>query len=188
MDLKLSKSMTCRLAARGKWGNLAAAWMGLSFFLRMVYYFGLMNLNDIPLFEISFSVVLPIVISVAFILALKLPKLQQPMVAGVLAAAFAVNYFFAAEMSLAGIVSGLLNLGLAVLILGAVLGFVPERKWLLWAGMAAVVFRIVFVDVFGYILPLSEWQIIAWIPEASNLFGVIAVGNLAAALRLRKGE
>ena len=62
MELKLSKSMTCRLAAKGKWGEYAAAWMGLSFFLRMVYYFGFMNLKDVPGFEIVFSVVLPLLI------------------------------------------------------------------------------------------------------------------------------
>ena len=59
MELNVSKSMTCRLAAKGRWGESAAAWMGLSFFLRMVYYFGLKNLNDVPVFEIIFSVVLP---------------------------------------------------------------------------------------------------------------------------------
>ena len=31
MELKFEKNMSCRLASRGKWGNLAAAWMGLSF-------------------------------------------------------------------------------------------------------------------------------------------------------------
>ena len=45
MELKLSKTTQCSLDAKGKWGSRAAAWMGLSFFLRMVYYFGLKNLR-----------------------------------------------------------------------------------------------------------------------------------------------
>ena len=77
MNLKLSKTTTCRLNARGTWGERAAAWMGLSFFLRMVYYFGFMNLKDVPTGEIVFSVVLALAISVAFILMLKLKKLLK---------------------------------------------------------------------------------------------------------------
>ena len=53
MELKFEKNMSCRLASRGKWGSLAAAWMGLSFFLRMVWYFGLMNFNDLAGGEIA---------------------------------------------------------------------------------------------------------------------------------------
>ena len=188
MELKLSKSMTCRLAAKGKWGEAAAAWMGLSFFLRMVYYFGLKNLNDVPAFEIVFSVVLPLAVSVAFILMLKLPKLNHPIAAGGLAMAYAVNYFFAEQRNFGGVVSGILVLSMAGLILAAVLGYIPERKWLLWAGMAALAFRALFVDLFGYILPLSQLKLFAYIPKASNLFGVVAIACLCAALRLRKAS
>ena len=188
MELKLQKSMTCRLAAKGKWGVHAAAWMGLSFYLRMVYYFGLMNLKDVPVFEIIFSVVLPLAISVAFILMLKLQKLNHPVATASLAVAFAVNYFLAENMSFGGVVSGILVLGMAGLIMAAVLGYVPERKWLLLAGVAAIGFRILFVDLFGYLLPLSQLKLIAYIPKASNLFGVVAIASLCAALRLRKTE
>lgn len=186
MELKLTKNMTCRLAARGKWGNHAAAWMGLSFFLRMVYYFGLKNFNDIPAGEIALRAVLPLLISVAFILTLKLRSLGQPMLAAGLGVAFAVNYFFAENMSVGGVLSGLLVLATAVLLVLAVLGYVPERKWLLWAAIATFGFRLVFVDVLGYLLPLSELKLVAYIPMASNLFGVAALCTLCAAMRLRR--
>lgn len=188
MELKLAKTMSCRVAARGRWGNSAAAFMGLSFFLRMVYYFGLMNFNDLPVFEIVFRVALPLLVSIAFILMLKVKALNLPIVAGVICAVFAVNYFFAENMSFGGILSGVLVLAMAVLIVGAVLGYVPERKWLLWAGTAVLAFRVLFVDLFGYLLPLSELKLVAYIPMASNLFGVAAVCFLCSALRLRKAE
>lgn len=188
MELKLAKNMSCRLAARGKWGNLAAAWMGLSFFLRMVYYFGLMNFNDLGGSEIAFRVVLPLVVSVVFILMLKVRVLGIPLFAGIVACVYAVNYFLAEDMGFGGVVSGLLVLACAVLILLSALGYVPERKWLIWAGMASLIFRVVFVDVFGYILPLSELRLVSYIPMASNLFGVCAVSYLCSAIRLRKGE
>lgn len=188
MKLKLSKSMTCDLGAAGTWGQRAAAWMGLSFFLRMVYYFGFMNLKDVPTGEIVFSVVLALTISVAFILVLKLKKLNHPMAAAGLCVAFAVNYFLTEQMNFGGVVSAILVLAMAGMILAAVLGYVPERKWLLWTGMAVVVFRLLFVDVFGYILPLTELKLIAYIPRASNLFGVLAVACICAALELKKAE
>ena len=188
MNLKLSKTTTCRLNARGTWGERAAAWMGLSFFLRMVYYFGLKNLNDIPGFEIVFSVVLPLIISVAYILVLKLPKLTHPMVAAGLAVAFAVNYFFTEQMNFGGVLCAILVLAMAGLVPAAVLGYVPERKGLLYAGMAVMAFRVLFVDLFGYLLPLSELKLIAYIPRASNLFGVFSLASLCAALELKKAE
>ena len=188
MNLKLSKTTTCRLNARGTWGERAAAWMGLSFFLRMVYYFGLKNLNDIPGFEIVFSVVLPLIISVAFILVLKLPKLTHPMAAAGLAVAFAVNYFFTEHMNFGGVLCAILVLAMAGLVPAAVLGYVPHRKWLLYAGTGVLAFRVLFVDLIGYLLPLSELKLIAYIPRASNLFGVMALACLCAALELEKTE
>ena len=180
--------MTCDLGAAGTWGERAAAWMGLSFFLRMVYYFGFMNLKDVPTGEIIFSVVLALAISVAFILVLKLKKLNHPMAAASLCVAFGVNYFLTERMNFGGVVSGILVLAMAGMILAAVLGYIPERRWLLWTGMAVVVFRLLFVDVFGYILPLTELKLIAYIPCASNLFGVISLASLCAALELKKAE
>ena len=188
MKLKLSKSMTCDLGAMGTWGQRAAAWMGLSFFLRMVYYFGFMNLKDVPTGEIVFSVVLALTISVAFILVLKLKKLNHALVAAGLCVAFAVNYFLTERMNFGGVVSAILVLAMAGMILASVLGYIPERKWLLWTGMAVVVFRLLFVDVFGYILPLTELKLIAYIPRASNLFGVFSLASLCAALELKKAE
>lgn len=188
MELKLSKTTQCSLDAKGKWGSRAAAWMGLSFFLRMVYYFGLKNLNDLPGGEIFFSVVLALIVSVGFILVLKLPKLSYPIAAGALAVAYAADYFFMEQMNFGGVLSGLLLLAVAGAVLAAVLGYIPERKWLLWAGMAALGFRVLFVDLFGYILPLSRIDLVAYIPMASNLFGAAAVCCLCAALELKKAE
>ena len=186
MELKFDKTTVCRLAARGKWGNLAAAWMGLSFFLRMVWYFGLMNFNDLAGGEIALRVVLPLLINVGFILMLKLKALGIPMVAGVMAVVYAVSYFFCETLTFGGVLSGILLLATAGLLLAAVLGYVPERKWLIWATIATAAFRLLFVDLLGYILPLSELKPFAYIPFASNACGLIAICYLSGALRLRK--
>ena len=186
MKLKLSKCMPCDLGAQSTWGQRAAAWMGLSFFLRMVFYFGFMILKDVPTGEIVFSVVLALTISVAFILMLKLKRLNLALVAAGLCVAFAVNYFLTEQMNFGGGVSASLVLAMAGMILASVLGYIPERKWLRWTGMAVGAFRLLFVDVFGYILPLSELKPFAYIPFASNACGLIAICYLSGALRLRK--
>lgn len=186
MELKFEKNMSCRLASRGKWGNLAAAWMGLSFFLRMVWYFGLMNFHDLAGGEIAMRVVIPLLISVGFILMLKIKAFGLPLVAGGTAVVYAVSYFFCENMNLGGVLSGILLLATAGLILAAVLGYVPERKCLIWVALVTVAFRLIFVDLLGYILPLSELKPFAYIPMASNGCGLIAICFLACALRLRK--
>ena len=186
MELKFAKNMSCRLASRGKWGNLAAAWMGLSFFLRMVWYFGLMNFNDLAGSEIALRVVIPLTISICFILMLKIKAFGLPLAAGCMAVVYAVSYFFSENMSLGGVLSGILLLATAGLILAAVLGYVPERKWLIWAALITAAFRLIFVDLLGYILPLSELKPFAYIPMASNGCGLIAICYLSCALRLRK--
>ena len=188
MELKFKKTMSCRLASRGKWGNLAAAWMGLSFFLRMVWYFGLMNFNDLSGAEIALRVVLPLLISVGFILMMKIKAFSLPLASGITAVVYAVSYFFCETMTLGGILSGILLLATSGLILAAVLGYVPERKWLIWAGVVTLIFRLLFVDLLGYILPLSELKLFAYIPMASNGAGLIAICFLCSALRLRKAE
>ena len=186
MELKFEKTTSCRLASRGKWGNLAAAWMGLSFFLRMVWYFGLMNFNDLAGGEIALRVVIPLVISICFILMLKIKAFGMPLAAGSMAVVYAVSYFFCENMNLGGVFSGILLLATAGLILASVLGYVPERKWLLWAAVITAAFRLIFVDLLGYILPLSELKPFAYIPMASNGCGLIAICYLSCALRLRK--
>ena len=186
MELKFEKNMSCRLASRGKWGNLAAAWMGLSFFLRMVWYFGLMNFNDLAGGEIALRVVIPLLLSVGFILMLKIKAFGLPLAAGSMAVVYAVSYFFSENMNLGGVLSGILLLATAGLILAAVLGYVPERKWLIWAALITAGFRLLFVDLLGYILPLSELKPFAYIPMASNGCGLIAICYLSCALRLRK--
>ena len=186
MKLKLEKNTSCRLACRGKWGNLAAAWMGLSFFLRMVWYFGLVNFNDLTIGEIVLRVAIPLLISISFILMLKIKAFGLPMAAGVTALVYAVSYFFCETMTFGGVLSGLALLATTGLILAAVMGYVPERRWLIWAALATVAIRLLFVDLLGYILPLSELKLFAYIPFASNACGLIAICYLCPSLRLRK--
>ena len=184
MELKFEKNTACKIAARGKWGSAAAAWMGLSFFLRMVCYFGLKNLRDVPAMEIFFSVVLSLVIGIGLILVLKIPKLTHPLAVAGLTGAFAVNYLLTEQMHFGGIVSAIAVLALAGMIIAAILGYIPQRKWLLWTGIVTLGIRVLCVDLFGWVLPLLKLEFSGSILTASNLFAVTAFALLTAALRL----
>lgn len=187
MKLTFEKNTVCRLALDSKWSRRAAAWMGLSIFLRMVYYFGLMNLRDVPGFEIFFSVVLTLAVCVGFILTLRLPKLHFPIVTLGLSLGFAALTFFGGGLNFGSILSALVTLALAGLILAAFLGYIPERKWLLWAGVAALAVRILLVDL-GCLLPLTELDLFGYVRVSSTLFGTAAIASLGAALELKKAK
>ena len=62
-----------------------------------------------------------------------------------LAVAFAVNYFFTEQMNFGGVLCAILVLGMAGMILAAILGYIPERKWLLWTGMAVMAASLLIV-------------------------------------------
>lgn len=182
--LKLKQNPSgCVIDANSRWGNYAAACMGGAFFLRMVHYFGLVNLRDVSGFEIAFGLVLPLLLSAALILVLKLPGLNIPIVTAGLAAAGAVSYFFTAQMNAGGIISGILQLATAVLLVLACLGYLPRAEYAVIAGFVTLVFRVLVVDLFGFILPLAEFAPAAYVSQCANLFSLAALAMLCPALR-----
>ena len=169
--------------AGSKCAIYAAACMGGSFFLRMVYYFGLMNLRDIGGFELFFGLILPCLTAVVFVLALKIPVLNRNVVFLTLAAIAAVNYFFTASLGVSGVVSGILQLA-AVILFGAVCLSLPvDRAWLRIAGAAVLAFRVIFVDLFGFLLPLGEFAPIPYVARCADLFSLAALSLLVLAVR-----
>ena len=177
------------LVQYGKWfGNVLTGDLGTSYKDNMSVSSKLGPAFQRTLILACSSLVLALLVSVTFILMLKLGRLGIPLLGAGLCLAYAVLYFFAETMNVPGILSGICVLALAVLILLAVLGYVPEQKLLLRAGMVALAVRVLLVDLIGYILPLAQWNIIGWVPKASNLFAVVAMVSLCAALKLEKAE
>jgi len=60
----------------GKWVNASGICFGVSVFCCAVYYFGLVNLADIGFGEILFSMLLPLIVGIAFVVLLRCVKLN----------------------------------------------------------------------------------------------------------------
>lgn len=161
-----------------KWAVYSAACMGISFFLRMVFYFGLSNLRDIDGFALCFGLILPCLAAVAFVLALKIPALNRNVVFLALAAVVSVNYLITASIGLSGVVSGIL-LAAAAVLFGAVCFGVPlNGAYLPLAGAVVLGFRVLFVDVFGFLLPLGEFALVPYVARCADLFSLAALALL----------
>ena len=107
--------------------NVTSFFFSLSLIFNNFLYFGLMNFNDLAGGEIALRVVIPLLISVGFILMLKIKAFGLPLAAGIMAVVYAVSYFFSENMSLGGVFSGILLLATAGLILAAVLLLLTNR-------------------------------------------------------------
>ena len=74
----------------GKWAKASAALMGLSFFLRIVYYFGFKNLMDISFGEILVFMILPMLLCGAYLALMCYLRYNATGVFGMIAAGLCV--------------------------------------------------------------------------------------------------
>lgn len=84
MKLKIYKRYM--LDFRSKWLMPSALLMGLSFFCRIVYYFGLTNLSTCSFGEVVFYMVLPLLLCGGYVVAMSALKLNAPGIYGMLGA------------------------------------------------------------------------------------------------------
>lgn len=173
--MNLTKLLSgCEIDRDSKWARYAAAAMGGSFFARMVYYFGLVNLRDIGGGTLFAGLILPVLTAIVFILALKLPRLKHPVLFPVLAALCAVSYFFTATGA-GAIVSGVLQLAVVGLFVALCLGKLPKPELLPIGGLVMLAVRVLFADLFGFLLPLSEFALIPYVLQCADLFSMMAL-------------
>ena len=182
--MNLTKSVRCHIRMDSRWANASAVWMGLSIFLRTVYYFGLVNLEDLGGLDLSMQVVFPMIVAAAYLLMIKALRLNSPILVGGLVAAYAINYLMIMDGSASAIAGAVLLAVTAVLFVATGMGYVPSRMPLIAAGIATLAFRFVVVDLMTYILPLSQFRPIAYLPEVSNLCGLAAIAAMCPALQL----
>lgn len=177
----IQKNAHCQIRMDSRWVDWSAACMGFAVFFRAVYYFGLINLRQLNGFELVIQVILPLISAAAYLIVLKGIRLNSPALIGGLAMLFAVNYFF---MGISHILAGILLACVTVIIMAAALGYVPMRLPVVAAGMVLILLRVLTVDLFGYILPVQEFKLMAYLPEFSSLFCFLAVGLICPALSI----
>ncbi len=183
--MNLTRKVRCHIQMESRWAHASAVCMGLSVFLRSVYYFGLTNLNDLSGFDLSAHVIFPIILASGFLFMMKGLRVNSPILFGGLIAAYAINYMIIMDGSIASIVGAVLLVVTAVLFVVTAMGYFSNRLPLIMSGFFMLVFRVTAVDLFMYILPLDEFRPMSYLPEASNFFVLAAIAMMCAALQLK---
>ena len=62
----------------GKWANTAVICMGISFFLLAVHYFGLRSLDSVRFAECLFSLILPMLCCIGFVVLIRILRFNAP--------------------------------------------------------------------------------------------------------------
>jgi hypothetical protein len=182
--MNLTKSARCHIRMQSRWAGASAVCMGISVFIRTVYYFGLINLRDLSGFAVVMEVILPMVVAAGYLIMIKGLQLNSPILFGGLIGLYAANYLTLMNTNVTGIIGGVLLIITAAVFIITGLGYIPNRIWVIASATILALFRFLVIDLFGYILPLNELRPVAYLPEASNLFGFWAVALMAPALQV----
>ncbi len=86
----LKKNRWIRIDYEGKWARNGLLLMAASLFLMVVYYFGLVNMGDLGFLQIIFSVILPLLLTIVYLVFLHFLKWNAPIIYGLAGAAFCV--------------------------------------------------------------------------------------------------
>ncbi len=136
-----------RMDFSGQWLNAFCLLCGLSFFLRVGYYFMFVNPTLCSAMEVLFSMILPMLLCVASLVVLKFIRLDAPGVIGIIGAAMClclmIGTFFSgnALRIVFAVIFYLAAGGLLVLTVG---GFVPTRQFSVIAFGLILLVRILF--------------------------------------------
>ena len=157
-----------RIDFSGNWLHFYCILCGFSFFLRIAYYFMLVNPTQCGLTEVLFSMILPLLLCGAAMVVLKYFRLNAPGLMGIIGALMClclmIGTFFTG--SALRIVLGIVLYGAsAALLLATVGGYVPTRQFsvlgfCLIFGLRILLFRPGFT-VLGWVLELSDLSMLA---------------------------
>ena len=136
-----------RMDFSGQWLNAFCLLCGLSFFLRVEYYFMFVNPTLCSTAEVIFSMILPMLLCVASLVVLKFIRLNAPGVIGIIGAAMClclmIGTFFSGGVLriVLAVIFYLAAGGLMVLTVG---GFVPTRQFSVIAFSLILLVRLLF--------------------------------------------
>ncbi len=180
--MNLNQPIRCQMQLDSQWIQSSVIFMGISVFLKAVYYLGITNMNDIGGFQLATQFILPVIVSAVFLILIKGLNMNSPILLGLLSGLYAVDHLFG--MDSGEIVSAILLAINAAVFLATVFGVLQDTSFVIIASAISVLYRIIVVDLFGYIIPFSEWDILGYIPILSNAFAVVSIGLLSPALQM----
>lgn len=164
------------LSGKGMQGALVA--MGLSFFLRMVYYFACVRIETVGVWELLSWMILPILLEGGFIVMIRILRLNLPGIYALMAAAMGLLMIFQSfgyGSLLRTILSIVAYLGCSVLIIGVAGGFLSKQI------AVAAYLATALVRFFGFELfqMLFRFRVTALIKDLTGLLALIGLMYLA---------
>lgn len=164
---------------KGRWIHFCGVMMSCSFFLRIVYYFGLKNLRDIPGSEIFATMIAGLVLCAGFVVVLNYLRLNAPGIYGILGCAHCllliIGNFSGGSVGRI-ILSVIWYVLCALVLLATIAGYLPGR--LLSAGMF---FLTALVRLFAY--DLGKIDLLRWVTEGAVLCVILALAAIPMALK-----
>lgn len=177
--MQLKQYVHYQMDFSGKCVKICAAFMGFSFFLRFVYYFGFTNLKDVGFIEILSSMLCSIALTGAFVFLLSWIRLNAPGLYGILGSVGCALLIFGSFFSgsvLRIVLAVIWYIPAAVILVATVGGFLPGRILASFMFIFPAVVRLLFWDI-GH---LNVWQ---WAGELAALCLLAGLGWLPMSLQ-----
>ena len=157
----------------GHWLNAFCILCGLSFFLRVEYYFMFVNPTLCSTSEVIFSMILPLLLTAAAMVVLKFIRWNAPgavvLIGAAMCLSLMIGTFFTGTWFRI-LLAVIFYLGAGSLLVMTVWGYVPTRQFSVIALLVILLFRILF---FG-----PEWKLLPIVLELSELTMLAAVSIL----------
>lgn len=168
--MKMKQYHRYRMDFGGKWLHAYCLLCGLSFFLRVAYYFMLINPAECPTSEVIFCMILPLLLTAASMVVLKYFKLNAPGIMGIIGTlmclSLLVGTFFGGSV-IRILLAFVLYLGAGALLFLTVLGFVPTHQFAVLAFFLILLIRVLFFR--------PGFSISGWVLEASELTMLVSL-------------
>ena len=166
--MKLKQYIRYQMNFRGKWLMPSKVLMGLSFFLRIVYYFGLTSFADHSFGEVLFWMVLPLLACGAYIVVMSSMKLNAPGIYGILGAVMCgllLIWSFSTGDALRTVLSVLVYLAAGAVLVLTSMGLLPGKLLSSILFAAPIACRLLFyrggLGLFDWFLEVSVLAMLA---------------------------
>ena len=170
--MQLKRYDRYKIDFKSKWATRCAAVMGVSLFVRVVYFFGLMNITQCSAGQIIIDMVLGMGLCIVFLAFLSALRRNAPGLYAVLGTCFMVLLMITTFSSgdALRIVLAVIGYGAAsVVLIGTVDGYLPGRILASLMTLIPLAVRVIFFDLGN--LGLFQWVLeISWLLVLASLF------------------
>lgn len=182
--MNFTKRVRCFFRLNSAWAQCSAVCMGLSVFIRVVCYLGIINFNDLTPYLIVTQLVLPLVLAAGYLIMLRGLRFNSPVLMGFLSMAFSLCYLLITVRTGAAILSAVLMIATAGVLILTGMGIWTTRLPLFLAAAATLLYRVIAVDWMNYLNAPDGFRFLAYLPELSNFFVLASLLSMCFSVRL----